>query len=374
MELVEGRSLDTSLAQERSKPPGTTSADTADLLDTGATGAPYYAAVADRFAQIADALDTAHQNDVVHRDVKPSNLVLDALGRLHLTDFGVARLTDDTPPLTATGDTVGTPTYMSPEQVRGEAGVDGRSDVYSLGATLYEVLTLEPPFDDANVGELYRGILARDPVPPSRLNPALPVDLETIVVKAMQKDPADRYATAGDMTDDLQAFAVGSAIAARRLPWPRRMWRWVRRHRVPVAAATIILLLGAGTLLVARDRERQAIARAQEAAARTRMQYDQLVLSAKQLIESEAPDEQTRAVLAEAIELDPDRYEAYVARGNLYENSSEETLGDLELARARGMPERSYRAARGLEFVERGASHRSQARVRTSRPAAVHHR
>src|SRR5262249_48852905 len=146
--------------------------------------------------QAAEALEHAHRLGVVHRDVKPANLLLDVRGNLWVTDFGLAQFRPDTG-LTQTGDVLGTLRYMSPEQVRARpALVDHRTDVYSLGATLYELLTLEPVFAANDRNELAAQIAFEEPRPLRHLNKALPAELETIVLKAMEKDPVERYASA----------------------------------------------------------------------------------------------------------------------------------------------------------------------------------
>ncbi len=197
--------------------------------------------------QAAEALDYAHRNEVLHRDIKPSNLLVDADHRLWIADFGLARVRGDSD-LTASGDVIGTMRYLSPEQAQGSRGaVDGRSDVYSLGATLYELLTLRQVFEGDDRAELLMRIIAEEPVSPRRLDPAIPLDLETIVLKALAKDPAERYATAGDLAADLTRFLAGQPIRARRPTWAGRGVKWARRHWKAVAAAgvmTAVLLIG----------------------------------------------------------------------------------------------------------------------------------
>ncbi len=144
--------------------------------------------------QAAEALEHAHANDVLHRDIKPSNLMIDDHGQLWITDFGLARVRGGLD-LTQTGDALGTPRYMSPEQALGRrAPLDGRTDIYSLGVTIYELLTLRPAFSGDDRLEVLRQIAQDEPMPPRKLDPTIPVDLETIVLKAMAKSPADRYA------------------------------------------------------------------------------------------------------------------------------------------------------------------------------------
>src|SRR5262249_51858348 len=154
--------------------------------------------------QAAEALDNAHQVGIIHRDIKPANLMADGRGHLWVTDFGLAQVRGDTR-LTMTGDLVGTLRYMSPEQALAKrVVVDHRTDVYSLGATLYELLTLEPAFSGADRQELLRQIAFEEPRPPRRCNKAIPAELETIVLKALEKNPAERYLTARELAEDLK--------------------------------------------------------------------------------------------------------------------------------------------------------------------------
>jgi serine/threonine protein kinase len=193
--------------------------------------------------QAARALHYAHEVGVIHRDVKPANLLLDARGDLWVADFGLARLRGEAE-LTAPGDTVGTLRYMSPEQAQGARGVaDHRVDVYALGATLYELLTLEPAVPGQERAELLRRLLDEEPRPPRAIEPAIPRDLETIVLKTLRKDPAERYATAAELADDLQRFLDGQPVRARRPTRRERAGRWARRHAVHLAAAGGVLLL-----------------------------------------------------------------------------------------------------------------------------------
>jgi serine/threonine protein kinase/Tfp pilus assembly protein PilF len=222
--------------------------------------AEFFHAVARLGIQAAEALEHAHQLGVVHRDIKPSNLLIEQtplpLGErargegLHLwvTDFGLAQVQSDTR-LTLTGDLVGTLRYMSPEQALAQHGaIDHRTDVYSLGVTLYELVTLRPAFRGEDRRELLRQLSFEEPPPPRRLSKAVPAELETIVLKAMAKEPAERYATARDLADDLRCFLEDRPIRARRPTWTQRARKWVRRHRAAVATgviASIVLLAGA---------------------------------------------------------------------------------------------------------------------------------
>ncbi|GIW86035.1 MAG: hypothetical protein KatS3mg108_0359 [Isosphaeraceae bacterium] len=206
-------------------------------------GSAYYLWVARVGQQAAEALEYAHRRGVVHRDIKPSNLLIDRRGMAWVADFGLARREAD-PALTQSGAPLGTPRYMSPEQAT-NAPVDGRTDVFSLGATLYELIALRPAFDGTGTAELIRQITTVEPVPPRKLDPRVPRDLETIVLKALAKRPADRYARAQDLADDLARFQAGLPVRARRIGPLGRFARFARRHpfstSVSLAAVAIVL-------------------------------------------------------------------------------------------------------------------------------------
>lgn len=206
----------------------------------------YYRSVASLGAQVAEALDHAHRQGVLHRDIKPSNLLLDSAGTVWITDFGLAK-TEGTEELTHSGDLVGTLRYMAPEQLRGKA--DGRADIYSLGSTLYELLTLRPAFDAPDRPALVRQIVQDDPLRPRRFDARIPCDLETIVLKAMTHNPASRYSSAAAMAADLRRFLDDKPITARRMGVGERLWRWcVRRPALASLAAALLLSLSIGIL------------------------------------------------------------------------------------------------------------------------------
>jgi WD40 repeat protein/serine/threonine protein kinase len=230
----------------------------------------YFRTVAGLGLQAAEALAYAHEQGVTHRDVKPANLMVDARGHLWVTDFGLAQC-QQSAGLTMTGDLVGTLRYMSPEQALAQrGGTDQRTDIYSLGATLYELLTLEPAFDGSDRQELLRKIAFEDPRAPRQVNRAVPYELETIVLRAMAKSPADRYATAQDLADDLRRFLEHRPILARRPSLLQRLALWARRHRgivVPaVIAAFVALAVTATALIVSNVRISDALAKQQLAA------------------------------------------------------------------------------------------------------------
>jgi serine/threonine protein kinase/Tfp pilus assembly protein PilF len=235
--------------------------------------ATYFRTVGRLGEQAAEALHHAHEMGVVHRDVNPGNLLLDGRGNVWVTDFGLARMQTEAS-LTLSGDLVGTVRYMSPEQaLANRVIIDHRPDVYSLGATLYELLVLRPAFAGNDRQELLRRIAFDEPVPPRRLNKAVPAELETVVLKALEKRPEDRYATAIDLADDLQRFLRDEPVRAKRPSLVQRVRRWMRRHQALVGGAAAALLaallvLAAGLGWVLRDQAaRKAVARAEAEAA-----------------------------------------------------------------------------------------------------------
>jgi WD40 repeat protein/serine/threonine protein kinase len=204
----------------------------------------YFRWVAQVGVQAAEALDHAHQTGVVHRDVKPGNLLLDRKGHLWVTDFGLAQMRKHEGSLTQSGDLVGTIRYMSLEQALAQRAVlDHRTDVYSLGATLYELLLLQPAFVSTDSQELLRQVVNEEPPRPRALRRSIPVDLETIVLKAMEKRPQDRYSTAQELADDLKHFLGDQPIRARRLTVGQRLWKWAWRRRAVVGTALLALIV-----------------------------------------------------------------------------------------------------------------------------------
>jgi serine/threonine protein kinase len=305
--------------------PPTTPADTvAAALSTLRTERPkdFYRRIAELGIQAAEALDHAHQMGIVHRDIKPSNLIVEcchvvrshlaprdgafstpvagegrregAAGilptpKLYITDFGLARLeTNDT--LTMTGDLLGTLRYMSPEQAEGKSAIlDHRTDIYSLGITLYELLTLRPAFPAIDRQTLLRQIASDEPVPPRKLNPSIPQDLETIVLKAIAKHPADRYTSARNLAEDLHRFLNRQPLKARRPSLAARACRTIKKHRNVAATCILFALILAGVISLDRWRRFEArLTLAQQiqnsiTAARTLIEADLLEQAAERI-------------------------------------------------------------------------------------------
>jgi tetratricopeptide (TPR) repeat protein len=227
--------------------------------------------LAAQFAEVADALHEAHRQGVVHRDLKPSNLIADQTGRIWVADFGLARhaAIDD---VTQSGEIVGTLRYMSPEQARGRSdAVDGRTDVYGIGATLYELLSGVPPFHGFEGIDLLRQIQHAEPTSLRKLNPTLPRDLVTIVQRAMRPEKSDRYGSAAELASDLRQFAAGKPIAAHSVSVTERGLNWTRRNLAVVLGTLALTLLGFAATLVHNQRlqsEQDQTKRAAEAANR----------------------------------------------------------------------------------------------------------
>ncbi len=191
--------------------------------------------------QVCRAVQYAHDRAVIHRDIKPANILLDQDGKPRLTDFGLAKVTDDDDGLTVTGQVMGTPSYMAPEQAEGKnLAISNRTDVYSLGATLYALLAGKPPFTAETLFGTLRKVQNDAPAP---LGSNAPLDLATICVKCLAKRPEDRYSSAGAVADDLRRYLDGFPISARRLSAPQRAWRWARRN--PTLASLIAAVAGA---------------------------------------------------------------------------------------------------------------------------------
>jgi len=317
--------------------------------------------------QAADALHYAHELGVVHRDIKPGNIMLRRPARdaapgvahddrhdyssdettgngIAITDFGLARETG-TGSMTESGAIVGTPMYMAPEQVLGETDHLIGADVYALGATLYTALTGQPPFDGPTAQAVLRAVLDKDPVPPRRLRRDLSPDLEAIVLKAMEKEPAHRYATAEELGADLERFCAGERVLARRPHLGQRLFRQAARRPLLTALVAVILVLAAGTFYLGRQsvlrQQRADLAEAEKALALAGARADDrgrvLTVAERRSLLHEAV-----AAASQVLVDDPDYWPALFvrakARGRLGEYT--EALRDLDrAAEQRGAPD-----------------------------------
>ena len=267
-------------------------------------------AAAQFIADIAYAVDHAHQRGVLHRDLKPANILIDSAGQPVVTDFGLSRRTDDIH-RTLTGTLLGTPAYMSPEQARGEKVLTTAADVYGLGAILYFLLTGNPPFRGQDIMETLTQVRDAQPTPPRRANPAIPPDLETICLKCLAKTPEQRYPSAAALAEDLRRFLASEPIAARRATLRERFMLWRRRNRTLaaslfmslIAAVAVISTLTVATILISGERRKvqtqlDAVVQADKNAAEARAQAGAAEQGKKDAL-TEALDQKARAQQAQ---------------------------------------------------------------------------
>ncbi len=298
--------------EEGAKPRSSDAAFANELVEQMGTwelDAAYYRRVADVVGQVADALDDAHSHGVVHRDIKPGNIIIGADGVPMVTDFGLAT-EEGGQTLTLTGYVFGTPQYMSPEQITGgQVHIDRRTDVYSLGVTLYELIVLEKPFLGETRDRLYHQILMKEPTPPRKIRSQVPRDMETIALKAMEKDLDARYQTAGEMAADLKHFLRDEPISAKPPPVMEKAARTVRRHKAIAAVAAVgmaaLLALGVVSHLRLRAQRNEALA------ARDAAQTAEQKAAAAQKGAGAKADELARQKTVMALQLDDAYWEAY---------------------------------------------------------------
>ncbi len=376
MEYVEGRSLDRHLAQTN----------------------PDLRTRADLVRRVAEAVQAAHDAGIIHRDLKPTNVLVDPQGRPKVADFGLAKEIGSTAPgLTESGMVVGTPNYMSPEQADGRGRhVDVRTDVFSLGVMLYEVLTGKLPFVGESALEVLMNLLGQEALPPRRWNSRIHVDLETICLKALEKDRERRYGTAREFAEELGRFLAGEPIFARPLGTAGRMWRRARRHPATSAlAAVLTLTLAAGGATAWRSARRDLEAEREKQALVDRY-VGELARSGRALVDAALARRALgdlgactayKALLEEPVQelirLAPERAEPWYHRGRMARAQGEDEDAErlqtraIELGSAPDAPAGS-RAILPHALYERGVlravRHRSELgglRVRTLRDRAT---
>jgi serine/threonine protein kinase len=309
------------------KPEPDTVSQVALALSTHRSGRQekFFATAARFVMQAAEALEHAHEYGIIHRDIKPANLLVDTHSRLWITDFGLAQFRADAG-LTRTGDILGTLRYMSPEQASGQRVLlDHRTDIYSLGATLYELVTLEPMFPEQDCQALLCQIINDEPRPPRAVDKTVPVDLETIILKAVSKNPADRYASAQEFAGDLQRYLEDKPVRAKRPSLGDRARKWMRRHPSYVVAAVIPLLVIIAALLInirmvnnEKEKTEHALQRERERAQLARDHLNLLVeISEKELADQPFMEDTRKRLLVAAL--------------GYYQDLSEQEQGDEDV-------------------------------------------
>ena len=292
----------------------------------------YYRSLAHIGRQVAGALAYAHARGIVHRDIKPSNLLLDTDGVAWIADFGLAK--GDEEGLTHSGDILGTLRYMAPERFRGES--DARADIYALGLSLYELITLHPGFDSSDRLKLIQQVKTEEPARPRAIDPRIPRDLETIVLKAIEKEPKARYSSAEAMSEDLRRFLADEPIKARQVSAAERYWRWARRNPViatlggVLAGVLVAVLIGLAwavsyfrTLAASETLAKQQSQEAQQVAVRERDHSRQvsagLALDKGIALAEEGHADRGLHWMLDALETAPDDAEAFrrMVRWNL---------------------------------------------------------
>jgi serine/threonine protein kinase/WD40 repeat protein len=331
------------MSSSHSNPPVSLPGTSRDSHSKRSRPATYWQSVANIGFQVADALEYAHKQGILHRDVKPSNLLLDSRGTVWVTDFGLAKA-DDQQNITHTGDLLGTLRYMPPEAFEGK--YDARGDVYSLGLTLYELLALRPAFNQKDRGNLIRQVTHEEPPRLSKLRADVPRDLETIVHKAIDRDPAHRYSSADELAGDLQRFLDDEPIQARRLTSLEKLGRWRRRNaRLAMALGLAVTALVVGTM-VSTGFAIQALRSARIARAESARQ------AAARGLGLIAGQEAGRGTLwlARALDLDPD--DASGVHRAVRINLSRAALEQLPTHRLTLTPEKANAGVAGVESAE----------------------
>jgi eukaryotic-like serine/threonine-protein kinase len=263
--------------------------------DSGIRGQKEQRAAARLVATVARAVHHAHQRGILHRDLKPGNILMDTKGEPHVTDFGLAKRVEGGSDLTRSGAIVGTPSYMAPEQARAEKGLSTAIDVYSLGAILYELLSGQPPFRAATPLDTLLQVLEKEPVSPHSLNPRVDRDLETISLKCLDKDSHRRYASAEALADDLERWLAGEPITARPVGNVERIWRWCRRNPLVASLTAAVMATLVLATVVSSYFGMQALAQAERADEKTAEAVGEKSRADVKAAEAEANAEQARS-------------------------------------------------------------------------------
>jgi WD40 repeat protein len=307
-------------------------------------------------AKVADAIEYAHRRGIIHRDLKPANILIDADGNPRVTDFGLAKKVQADSALTGSGQIMGTPSYMPPEQAGGERGEVGpAADVYALGATLYALVTGRPPFQAATAMDTVLQVISDEPVPPRRLNVSVPVDLETICLKCLQKEPGKRYASTADLAADLRRFLADEPIVARPITRVERAAKWVRRRPTIAAlwaAIAVLAAAGLGGVLWQWRAAVQARVVADASAREAKDQENRAILA-----RNEAKDKEKEAITARNEAKNQEKM-ALLARDDAEQSRRKEALALAASEQARGaLKEEKDRALANLYATSVALAH-----------------
>jgi serine/threonine protein kinase len=353
MQFIQGQGLNEILAQWREEKAAAARAPHGEPPDRWR-----WQPVAEVGVQVAEALHYAHQQGTLHRDIKPANLLLDDQGTVWVTDFGLAKTIpavfaasaeqNRAGELTNTGDIVGTLQYLAPESFQGQ--VDARSDVYSLGLTLYELLTLTPPFSGSNPAELLQQVSEQEPVPPRKVNPAIPRDLETIVLKAIAREPKHRYQNAGELAEDLKRFLSDRPIRARRATPAERLGRWCRRNRAIASLVLALVVVFLGGFAAVTWKWQEAAAERQRAEHNLALATGALHRESQQRLKAEAATERAEANVSLSLQAFGDIFNHMSRREP---NSPFYEISEAERPRPPADPMRSREDAALLESILR---------------------
>lgn len=309
-------------------------------------------------AEVADAVDYAHHHGVIHRDLKPGNILLDPDGRACVTDFGLAKQITVESDLTSSGQILGTPNYMPPEQAGGRHDEVGpRSDVYGLGAVLYHLVTGRPPFQAVNPVDVVMQLMSVEPVEPRVLNPAISLDLNTIILKCLEKETYRRYDSAGELAEELRRFMAGQPIHARPVSRPERLWRWAMRNRLLAATAALSVVAVAATFVlfvVLAITQGRAAANLREEQDQTRRAMEEANIERERVTHTLA-DVQTALGLASDERSEPDQAALWFANAAAIVSNDPQRQSDNRI-RVRNWLQNCYIPVRAIEWTPGAAT------------------